>query len=52
VEVDMPEIHDTYTDKDRSFGGKMGSKKTVWLTVVFVVAALAVGTYYMVPQFW
>jgi hypothetical protein len=30
----------------------MGSKRTIWLTVVFTAALVAVGAYYMVPQFW
>jgi hypothetical protein len=48
----MDEIRDNYVSKDRSFGGKMGSRKTVWLTVVFTAAVIVVGAFYLVPQFW
>lgn len=48
----MPEIHQTNEAGNREFGGKMGGRKTVWLTVVFSAALIAVGAYYLVPQFW
>ena len=44
--AEMPEV------KDRGFGGKMGSRETMWLTFVFTAALVAVGAYYLVPQFW
>ena len=37
--------------KDRGFGGRMGSKKTLWLTVVVGLALVAMGALYLVPQY-
>jgi hypothetical protein len=50
MEVVMAEIRDM--PKERGFGGKMGSRKTLWLAFVVIVAAAGVGAFYMVPQFW
>ena len=46
----MAEIRDNYAPKERGFGGKLGSRKTVWLTIVLSVSLIAVGAYYVLPQ--
>ena len=38
--------------KDRGFGGKLGSRKTLWLTFVISAALLVVGSFYLGLQFW
>ncbi|HEY4264679.1 MAG TPA: hypothetical protein VGM72_05130 [Micropepsaceae bacterium] len=48
----MAEIRENYMPKERGFGGKMGSKKTLWVAIVVIIAAAAVGAFYMFPQFW
>lgn len=47
----MPEREESYVPEDRGFGGKLGSRKTLWLTIVIIVAAVAVGAFYLAPQF-
>ena len=37
--------------KDRGFGGRMGSRKTLWLAVVVCLALVAVGVLYLAPQY-
>jgi hypothetical protein len=48
----MAETRENYMPKDRSFGGKMGSKKTMWIAAVVIIAAVAGGALYMFPQYW
>ena len=52
MEVDMAEFRETYMQKERGFGGKMGSKKTLWIALVVSVSLIAVGSFYLLPQFW
>ena len=47
----MAEIRETYAPKERGFGGKLVSIKTMWLTLVLSAALIAVGAFYLVPQF-
>jgi hypothetical protein len=39
------------TPRKRSFGGKFGSKKTLWLTIVVGASLIAVGAVYFLPQY-
>ena len=47
----MAEIRENYVPKERGFGGKLGSRKTMWLTIVLSVSLIAVGAFYLFPQF-
>ena len=47
----MVEIREPYMDK-RGFGGKMGSRKTLWVALVVTMSLIAVGSLYLLPQFW
>jgi hypothetical protein len=38
--------------KERGFGGKSGSRKTLWVVFVVGAALIAVGSLYLLPQFW
>jgi hypothetical protein len=51
TEVAMAEIRETYVDK-RGFGGKMGSRKTLWVALVVSLSLIAMGSLYLLPQFW
>jgi hypothetical protein len=51
MEVAMVEIREPYMDK-RGFGGKMGSRKTLWVALVVTMSLIAVGSLYLLPQFW
>jgi hypothetical protein len=50
MEVIMAEIRETYTTKERGFGGKMGSRKTRWVAFVITASLVAVGALYLLPQ--
>jgi hypothetical protein len=52
MEVAMAEVRENYTPKERGYGGKMGSRKTMWLAFVVVVAVAAAGAFYVFPQIW
>ena len=52
MEVAMAEIRETYMDKERGFGGKLGSKKTLWVALVVTISLIAAGSLYLLPQFW
>ena len=52
LEDTMAELRDSYAPKERGFGGKLGSRKTVWLTIVLSASLIAVGAFYLLPQFW
>ena len=47
----MVEIRETYMNK-RGFGGKLGSRKTLWTVFVVSASMIAVGAFYLLPQFW
>ena len=51
TEVAMAEIREPYSDK-RGFGGKMGSRKTLWVALVVSLSLIAMGSVYLLPQFW
>lgn len=34
------------------FGGRQGSRKTVWLAAIVTVSLVAVGVIYLSPLFW
>ena len=46
----MAESRENYVPKERGFGGKLGSRKTVWLTIVLSASLIAVGAFYLLPQ--
>jgi hypothetical protein len=46
----MAEVRETYVPKERSFGGKLGSRKTLWLAFVISGAVIVVGAFYLLPQ--
>ena len=46
----MEDIMAEYVPKERGFGGKLGSRKTVWLTIVLSASLIAVGAFYLLPQ--
>jgi hypothetical protein len=48
----MAENRETQIVKERGFGGKLGNRKTLWLTFVLSVSLVAVGAFYIFPQFW
>ena len=48
----MAEIRETYVARERGFGGRMGSRKTLWVTFVITVSLIAVGAVYLLPQIW
>ena len=48
----MAETRENYVPKERGFGGKLGSRKTVWLTIVLSASLIAVGAFYLLPQFF
>jgi hypothetical protein len=50
MEVIMAESRETYTAKERGFGGKMGSRKTRWVAFVITASLVAVGAIYLLPQ--
>jgi hypothetical protein len=52
MEVPMADVREMNAMKDRRFGGRLGSRKTLWLTVVFSASLVAVGALYIFPQFW
>jgi hypothetical protein len=52
MEVAMAEIRETYMSKERGFGGKLGSRKTLWTVFVVSASMIAVGAFYLLPQFW
>jgi hypothetical protein len=52
MEVAMAEIRESYMGKERGFGGKLGSRKTLWVAFVVSAALIAVGSLYLLPQFW
>ena len=47
----MAEIRETNMSKERGFGGKMGSRKTLWAVLVVSASMIAVGALYLLPQF-
>ena len=47
----MADSRENYVPKERGFGGKLGSRKTLWLTVVLSVSLIAVVALYLFPQF-
>jgi hypothetical protein len=52
MEVAMAEIRETYMSKERGFGGRLGSRKTLWTVFVVSASMIAVGAFYLLPQFW
>lgn len=48
----MAEIREIYAEKERGFGGKLGSRKTLWVAFVVTLSLIAVGSFYLLPQFW
>ena len=48
----MAEIRETYVSRERGFGGRMGSRKTLWVAFVITVSLVAVGAVYLLPQIW
>jgi hypothetical protein len=47
----MAEMRENYMPKERGFGGKMGSRKTMWIVIVVIIVAIAAGALYMFPQY-
>lgn len=48
----MAEIREPYMSKERGFGGKLGSRRTLWVAFVVSLSLIAVGSFYLLPQFW
>jgi len=52
MEVIMAEIRETYGASERGFGGRMGSRKTLWVTLVITASLIVAGAFYLLPQVW
>ncbi len=46
----MAEIRETYGAVERGFGGRRGSRKTLWVTFVITASLVAAGAFYLLPQ--
>jgi hypothetical protein len=47
----MAEIRESYVPKERGFGGKLGGRKTMWLTLVLTGSLIVAGAFYFFPQY-
>jgi hypothetical protein len=48
----MAGIRENYGASERGFGGRLGSRKTLWVTFVITVSLVAAGAFYLLPQIW